>query len=1161
MQYDIYQPLRQAPQYQRLLTATRGGETPASVIGVAQNAKPALLRALFGDLQQPVLLISANDYTAQTLYTALASSLEEACMLLPARPIQMTKALAANQQANALRISALAMLSSGKPCIVVAGVDAVRAAILPQKNFAKRMLQLQTGMRLDLEDLAIRLVQNGYQRVDTVQSVGEFAIRGGIVDIYPPGEGNALRMDFFGDEIDTIKYMDVLSQRSHGSLQEALLPPACEAPLSQEQLADLLHAANRKLANAPQSDAKERLRQTIQELELGNLSRAHELLSFLPQKERVCAADYLQHGILVLDEPSRLQSHAKDADNELLSTVKELAQRGDAPLGWEQQLLGYETIADNGSMQLHFSSMDRSLRGDGPRIPLQLKGIPSYFGRMELLSEDLLAKKQAGYAVAMAMHNTKQCETLQRTLLDRGVETAILPQLNRALNAGEIVITLGQIGAGYDLEEAKFTAIAEGEIYRVVSQAPRQQSAAEQLDAVISYKVGDPLVHDVHGIGIYKGLQTIEVDGSPRDFMMLEYRGGDKLYVPADQMGRVHAYIGSDSGSFKVNKMGGQEWDRAKNKARSGVKKLAQDLVAIYAARQAQRGYAFSPDTPYQAEFEAAFQFDETQGQEQSILEIKRDMESNRIMDRLLCGDVGYGKTEVAMRAAFKCVMDAKQVMFLVPTTILAQQHYTTLTARFDGYPVTIEMLSRFKSAAEQKDIIAQFNEGKIDILIGTHKLLNKQVKPHDLGLLIVDEEQRFGVGHKETIKDLKRTVDVLTLTATPIPRTLEMSLIGIRDLSIIHTPPEHRLPINTYVAEYSDELLAEALLRELSRGGQAYVVYNQVKTMERYLERVRNLLPDANITMAHGQMPESVLEAAVLSFYSGEEDVLISSTIIENGLDIPSANTIVVCDADRLGLAQLYQLRGRVGRSARSAYCYFTYRPECAITETAQRRLAAIEEFTELGSGFKIALRDLEIRGAGNVLGPEQSGHMQQVGYDTYCRLLAEAVKEAKGEPVEAEIECVIDTDLGAYIPDSYMQSRADKVEAYRKIASIHGYEDAQMRKKELQDRFGNPPEEVLRLIDISLLRALSEHVGITSIAMREGLIRLKFSPRAKVDVHLLMRQVQQAGKGASILPGSPPSVMIRKKGMETAGLFTLAMAFVQGLQTEVELNDADGI
>lgn len=1133
-------PIQQSEAFRRLLQIHRGDITVTPVFGVPETTKANLFVSMFKACAVPMLIVCANDYAAQKLFTAIAAMAGESAVLFTSRTVHVSRAGVQSRDSQGLRAAALSALALGEPTIVVGSVDAVRAVCVPPENYRKLTTRLRKNDRIPIGRIASALANAGYENVVQATSRGQFSVRGGILDVVA-AEGAAYRLDFFGDEIETISVLDPASQRSVESIQSCVIPPAYEAQLTHDQAACAMQAIESAMRRCDDAEPKQRLSQMHLDFSQSDYSNAYEALPLF--LEPITAVSYLAPGAaLVFDDPPHIIERAAVTDSEIAHAVKELTAKHMRPMGWEKHLAPYETMRKQASVQIYdcFAVEDKQIK---TALRFGMRPVQPYHGRIDVLAGDLLSRRKQNWRVMVVLANEKRCKTFHASLYDRGVECTLAETITRLPSRGEVVVTVGAIGAGYELQAEKLLVLSEQETF---ASAQTKRKRETKTDQILDIKQGEYAVHDTHGIGIYRGLTTITVEGRPRDFMMLEYKGNDKLYIPAEQMARVHKYIGSEESKPKVSKMGGAEWGRAKETVKRGVKKLAQDLVSLYASRQALKGHAFSPDTPWQTEFEQSFPFDETQGQEQSIEEIKRDMESPRIMDRLLCGDVGYGKTEVATRAAFKCIMDAKQVMLLAPTTILAQQHYKTIAERFAGYPITVDVISRFKTPVQQTAILKQFAAGEIDMLIGTHRLLSKDVRPHDLGLLIIDEEQRFGVGHKETIKDIKRAVDVLTMTATPIPRTLEMSLIGIRDMSVIHTPPRDRHPINTYVVAYEDDLLREAITRELSRGGQTYVLYNHVSSMESFTNSLRALVPEATFVMANGQMPEQQLEAAMMTFYEGGADVLVCSTIIENGLDIPTANTLLVTDADRLGLAQLYQLRGRIGRSTRTAYCYFLYNAQKQLTETAAKRLEAISEFTELGSGYKIAMRDLEIRGAGNLLGPEQHGHMANVGYDTYCRLLGEAVMEAKTGAVTQEIETTVDVPIRAHIPDTYVADKELKLKLYRKIASIETESGVEDVREELTDRFGSVPEEVDALLYISLLRATAAKQWFTHVTVANDFVRLRFAKSAPVDPGALLNACSAFGSGASILQGTSYGVMLKEKDATPEKLLAMALHFL---------------
>ncbi|HHY95576.1 MAG TPA: transcription-repair coupling factor, partial [Firmicutes bacterium] len=893
-------------------------------------------------------------------------------------------------------------------------------------------------------------------------------------------------------------------------LGECHLGPAREDVFTREQkerarqalVPELERAVDRLARAGRHGDARrleERVWEHIERLEAG--TRFEGIDQYLPY---LCPApftllDYFpRQPVVVLDEPLRLREAGQEADK---ATAQQLARllmqglllpgQGDAYLSTAEldHLLGLRA-------RLIFSLLHQRIPGEDPDevVSMDVRSVPVFHGQWPAFMEELNRWRQAGTRVVLVGATPERARALADRLRDYEVVAPVREPLPRAPEPGEVLVTQGDVGAGFLLPDTGLAVVADADVYgRAKKRRLPRPKQGVRID-LGQLAPGDFVVHESHGVGKYLGVRTLEIEGAQRDYLFIQYAGGDALYVPTEQIELIQKYVGTEGHQPKLNRLGGTEWARVKSRVKESVRQMAADLLKLYAARQALPGYAFPPDTPWQREFEDAFRYEETPDQRQATEEIKADMEKARPMDRLLCGDVGYGKTEVAIRAAFKAVMGGKQVAVLVPTTILAQQHYHTFRERLAGYPIHVEVLSRFRSPQEQEATLRHLRQGTVDVLIGTHRLLQDDVGFHDLGLLIVDEEHRFGVAHKERLKQLRLSVDVLTLTATPIPRTLHMALSGLRDMSVIETPPEDRFPVQTYVVEYSEALIRDAIGRELQRGGQVYYVHNRVKTIERAAARVQKLAPEARVAAAHGQMREDLLEKVMLDFMEGEYDILVSTSIIESGLDIANVNTLIVEDAHELGLAQLYQLRGRVGRSNRLAYAYFTFHADRALSETAERRLEAIAEFTELGSGFKIAMRDLEIRGAGNLLGAEQHGFIVAVGFDLYCRLLEEAVRELQGKPPVEEVPVTLELKVDAYLPDDWIQSSGQKVEAYKMIGAIRGPEDSRLVKEELEDRYGPVPVPVLNLLAVARIKALCQELKIPSVSQQRDrvLIRL---------------------------------------------------------------------
>lgn len=960
--------------------------------------------------------------------------------------------------------------------------DALLDGLIPIEELAGSQIHLESGDVLDFTKLQEQLVAMGYVREVEIEGPGQFAVRGGIIDIYPLTEEVPVRIELWGDEIDSIRTFDVESQRSIENLEEIDLYPAAELT--------------------------------------GTKGNSVSFLDYFPKKST----------LLFLDEPIRLNERCEIVEEEYRKSVE---NREDV----EETVFSTETIVEkiNGYSSVGFTVLESKCPGYKLRktYSIPTKSVNPYNNSFEMLTRDLKRLKRSGYRVILISGSRTRAKRLAEDLRDYDLSSFYSDEEDRLVQNGEILVTYGHVTEGYEYPMLKFMVISESDIFgRKKKKKKRKQYDGQKIQNFTELKVGDYVVHENHGLGIYQGIEKIEVDKVTKDYMKISYAGNGNLYLPATQLDMIQKYAGADAKKPKLNKLGTSQWTKTKNQVRSAVKIVAKDLVNLYAARQQADGYEYGPDTSWQTEFEEMFPFEETDDQLQAIEDTKRDMESHKIMDRLICGDVGFGKTEVAIRAAFKAVQEDKQVVYLAPTTILAQQIYNTFVQRMKEYPVKIGLLCRFRTATEQKKTIEDLKKGMVDIVIGTHRVLSKDVGFKDLGLLIIDEEQRFGVTHKEKIKHLRENVDVLTLTATPIPRTLHMSLIGIRDMSVLEEAPMDRMPIQTYVMEYNDEMVREAIERELSRGGQVYYVYNRVSDIADVAGRIQKLVPDANVTFAHGQMNERQLENIMFDFVNGEIDVLVSTTIIETGLDISNANTMIIHDADKMGLSQLYQLRGRVGRSNRMAYAFLLYRRDKLLKEVAEKRLAAIREFTDLGSGFKIAMRDLEIRGAGNLLGAEQHGHMEAVGYDLYCKMLGEAVKQEKGELDEDVFATTLDLNVDAYIPDSYIPNEFQKLDVYKRIASIENEEEMDDMMEELIDRFGEPPKKVQQLLHIAMLKTLAHSAYVTSVEQKGEEIKLTMYEKAKVCPERIPGLISAYHNTLILKPENPPYFLYQKKG-----------------------------
>ena len=957
------------------------------------------------------------------------------------------------------RMEVFQAIMEGRGVTVVTSFDGFMDALLPLHMMQERIRTLKLGETVDFEQLKKDMVFLGYDREEQIEGPGQFAVRGGILDIYPLTEEVPIRVELWGDEIDSIRTFDVESQRSIENLEEITIYPATDFP---------------------EEEAK-----------------------------RVSFLDYFDTNktILFLDEPARLIEKGDGVETEFVQAQANRFESGLDVSDEEMKLFKAKEVADKMShfSCVAFSALEmkcKELRAKEV-FHLQSKSVNPYNNSFEMLTRDLKRLKRTGYRVVLLSGSRTRAKRLAEDLRDYNLSSFYSEDMEREVQDGEIMVAYGHVAEGYEYPMLKFMVISETDIFgKTKRKKKRKTYEGQKILNFAELKAGDYVVHENHGLGIYQGIEKIEVDKVAKDYMKISYAGGGNLYIPATQLDLIQKYASADAKKPKLNRLGGQEWTKTKTRVRGAVKEIAKDLVQLYAARQEKAGFVYGEDTVWQREFEEMFPFEETDDQLLAIEAVKRDMESTKIMDRLICGDVGYGKTEIAIRAAFKAVQEDKQVVYLVPTTVLAQQHYNTFMQRMKEFPVRVDLMCRFRSSAQQKKTIEDTKRGLVDIVIGTHRVLSDDMEFKDLGLLIIDEEQRFGVQHKEKIKKLKENIDVMTLTATPIPRTLHMSLIGIRDMSVLEEAPNDRMPIQTYVMEYNDEMVREAIQRELSRQGQVYYVYNKVKDIDEIAAKIQKLVPEANVAYAHGQMREHKLENIMLDFINGEIDVLVSTTIIETGLDISNANTMIIHDADQLGLSQMYQLRGRVGRSNRMAYAFLMYRRDKLLKEVAEKRLAAIREFTDLGSGFKIAMRDLEIRGAGNLLGAEQHGHMEAVGYDLYCKMLNEAVKHLKGELEEDPYTTTVDLNVDAFIPASYIPNEYQKLDIYKRIASIENEEEMDDMLEELLDRFGDVPKKVQQLLSIALLKALAHSVYVVSVEQKGEVFRFTMYEKAKVHV-----------------------------------------------------------
>ena len=1095
----LTEPLKQLAEYEEARTGLRKSKGIIEILGCAGPQKLHMMYGLSDGFQYKII-VTYNEQKAKEIYENYRFYDPET-KLYPAKDLIFYQADIHGNLITKQRIDCVKAILENKPVTIVTTIDAFMEHIVPLEVIRENVIDLCREETVDETELSEKLVALGYEKVYQVEASGQFCVRGGIIDIFPLTEENPIRIELWGDEIESIRMFDVLSQRSVEVLETVSVYPATETILTRNELEEGVlrieqdaKKASEELRKEFKTEEAHRMREiaaTMRE-QLLELSTACNIESFSHYfyEHQISFLDYFgDNAVFFLDEPARLAEKCDTVELEFRESMGTRLLKGYLLPGQMDILYSKEEVftllTQKRAAALATLSVKQGIYKASAKYTIESRAMNSYNNSFDALITDLKRYQKNGYRVILLSGSRTRAKRLAEDIREQELSSFYTEDKNHEVKPGEIMLMYGRISQGYEYPMIKFVVISESDIFTAEKKKRKKRKTYEgqKIQDFTELSVGDYVVHENHGLGIYKGIEQVEIDKVTKDYIKIEYRDNGNLYIPATGLDVIQKYASKDARKPRLNKLGTADWIKTKSRVRSAVDVVATDLVELYASRTEKKGYLYGKDTVWQSEFEEMFPFEETEDQLLAIEATKRDMESTKIMDRLICGDVGYGKTEIAIRAAFKAVQEGKQVVYLVPTTILAQQHYNTFVQRMKDYPVKVDLLSRFRTTTEQKKTVSGLKKGVVDIAIGTHRVRSADVGFKDLGLLIIDEEQRFGVTHKEKIKQLKESVDVLTLTATPIPRTLHMSLIGIRDMSVLEEAPMDRMPIQTFVMEYNEEMIREAISRELARNGQVFYVYNRVNTIADMTAVIRRLIPEANVAYAHGQMKENELERIMFDFINGDIDVLVSTTIIETGLDISNVNTMIIHDSDNMGLAQLYQLRGRVGRSNRTAYAFLMYKKDKLLKEIAEKRLQAIREFTELGSGFKIAMRDLEIRGAGNLLGEKQSGHMEAVGYDLYCKMLNEAVKKKKGIATQEEYSVSVDVNIDAYIPETYIVNEFQKIDVYKRIAGIESEQEREDMTEELTDRFGTVPKPVENLLEIAYLRVLAKEVFVTEI------------------------------------------------------------------------------
>lgn len=1119
----FYDFLKENKNFNKLKNYISDNNTPVLATGVIDTQKAHLIAGMSEEYDNSTLVITNSELKAKEIYNDLKFFMKDKVMLYPSKDVIFYWADVKSLDIIKQRFEIISKIINNEKITVVLSAEALFDRLVPLDVFKEFIFDINTGDRIDLNALCQNLILMGYERCEMVEGQGQFALRGGILDIYSAVSSHAVRIELWGDEVDSIRILDTISQRSVENAKNITVYPMRELVYHNEDVEKAIENIKSELKNIKKApdQLKIAVNEAIERLSTQRSFSGVEKYVTCFYNETSTLIDYFDNPVIYVDEPNRVREHCEFITNEFVNSIEGRIDKGYMLPSQLKMIYTYDDIIVRIEKKpsILMTSLMSTLRDYKPKelVDFQVKATALVRNDMNLIAEDLGYMCQKEYRILFLAGGHTHCERMLTELQERGLKSTYLENIDDVqIEKGIVYITRGSLSHSFEYIRDKFAVMSEKDAFGENKKNRRKKKNKRKdgiaIQNISDLKVGDYVVHENHGIGIFKGIEQIITDGVSRDFIKIGYAKEDVLYVAISQMDMVQKYIGGEATKPKLNRLGGASWEKAKARAKQAAFISAKELVELYAERQKIQGFKYSPDTLWQREFEEDFEYEETEDQLNSIAEIKEDMESGKVMDRLLCGDVGFGKTEVAIRAAFKTVQDGKQVAYLVPTTILARQHYMTFMERMEDYPITIEMMSRFKTPKQQKETVENLKKGRTDIVIGTHRILSKDMSFKDLGLVIIDEEQRFGVRHKDKLKELRKNVNVLTLSATPIPRTLHMSMTGIRDMSILAEPPDDRIPIQTYVLDYDPECIKDAIHRELARNGQVYFLHNRVTNIAETTNKLQELVPEAHFAYAHGQMSQRELEDIMMDFMDGEIDVLVCTTIIETGLDIPNVNTIIISNADKMGLSQLYQLRGRVGRSTRTSYAYLMYARDKVLNTDAEKRLQTIKEFTEFGSGFRVAMKDLEIRGAGNLLGAEQHGHMDSVGYELYCKLLNEAVMELKGETIITEFETLIDIKLNAFIPTAYISSEEQKLEMYKKISLISNLDDYYDVQEELEDRYGDIPRAVNNLIDVAYIKAIAHNIGATNVKQIKNKVLICFNPDANVSGEKLMKLISDS-------------------------------------------------